>query len=482
MSSILVNSISPYSGNSVSFTNNANVAGSFSAVTYLNLPSSTFTGGTVNGLTATTISATTYQNLPSSTFTGGTVNGLTATTISATTYLNLPSNTFTGGTVNGLTATTISATSLTVTNIPNTNISDALYTVSYGLNASGTSIATGSICGYGVNVFTGVTGSNRATKLPQPVTGKSVKIINLSNNTLYVFPSNTGGTINNLSVDTPVIVPPDKKLYEFICVVNPLPGAWVWSAPSTNQYDSGEILLPTIYASGTSASQQQGIVVVDSTHFGVSKSNFGTTSWSYDGKHNPLIISGSSPSIITFLAFKPSSPWLSVNKIKIYTNIADCALSGTTGGSSYSIMGGWGLNYYATGTTSNGSTTWEAGDFIGDGIGYGGTLEQGAVSEKISGTPLISGNSVQENIGDPGTYYGEKELNFGQYASSNVTSIVGDYYLGEVLYPNDSPSGLQNIYTEQWSSFYISLQIKPMIYENWAQLSGIKVRFFIEYY
>jgi hypothetical protein len=456
MSSILVNSISPYSGNSVSFTNNANVAGSFSAVTYLNLPSSTFTGGTVNGLTATTISATTY--------------------------LNLPNNTFTGGTVSDLTATTITVTTLNATSIPSANISDALYTVNYGLNASGTSINTGSICGYGVNVFTGVTGSNRATKLPQPVTGKSVKIINLSNNTLYVFPSNTGGTINNLSVDAPAIIPPDKKLYEFICVVNPLPGAWVWSAPSTNQYDSGEILLPTIYASGTSAPQQQGIVVADSTHFGVSKSNFGSSAWAYDGKHNPLFISGSSPTLITYLAFKPSSPWLSVNKIKIYTNIADCALSGTTGGSSYSIMGGWGINYYATGTTSNGSTTWEAGDFIGNGVSYGGTLEQGAVSEKISGTPLISGNSVQENIGDPGTYYGEKELNFGQYASSNVTSIVGDYYLGDVLYPNGSPSGLQNIYTEEWSTLYISLQIKPMTIQNWSELSGIKVRFFIEYY
>jgi hypothetical protein len=49
------------------------------------------------GLTALTISATTYLNLPSATFTGGTVSGptnftggLTANTISATTYQNLP--------------------------------------------------------------------------------------------------------------------------------------------------------------------------------------------------------------------------------------------------------------------------------------------------------------------------------------------------------------------------------------------------------
>jgi hypothetical protein len=58
----------------------------------------------LNGVTATTISATTYQNLPSSTFTGGTVNGstnftngLSANTISATTYQNLPISGLTEG-------------------------------------------------------------------------------------------------------------------------------------------------------------------------------------------------------------------------------------------------------------------------------------------------------------------------------------------------------------------------------------------------
>jgi hypothetical protein len=58
----------------------------------------------LNGVTAATISATTYQNLPSSTFTGGTVNGstnftngLTANTISATTYQNLPISGLTEG-------------------------------------------------------------------------------------------------------------------------------------------------------------------------------------------------------------------------------------------------------------------------------------------------------------------------------------------------------------------------------------------------
>jgi len=103
------------SGNSLNFTTNNTTwatitsGGTFqmsavSATTYYNLPSATFTGGTVTGatnftggLTANTISATTYLNLPPATFTGGTVSGatnftggLTANTISATTYQNLP--------------------------------------------------------------------------------------------------------------------------------------------------------------------------------------------------------------------------------------------------------------------------------------------------------------------------------------------------------------------------------------------------------
>jgi hypothetical protein len=62
-----------------------------------------FTANT-GGLTALTISATTYLNLPSATFTGGTVSGptnftggLTANTISATTYQNLPVSGLTEG-------------------------------------------------------------------------------------------------------------------------------------------------------------------------------------------------------------------------------------------------------------------------------------------------------------------------------------------------------------------------------------------------
>lgn len=459
MSSILVNSISPYSGNSVSFTNNANVAGSFSAVTYLNLPSSTFTGGTVNGLTANTISATTY--------------------------LNLPSNTFTGGTVSDLTATTITVTTLNATSIPSANISDALYTVNYGLNASGTSISTGSICGYGVNVFTGVTSTDYATKLPQPVTGKAVKIINLSNSGLSVFPSNVGGKINNNGVSQSVLIPPDGKLYEFVCVVNPLPGAWVWSAPATGQYDSGEILGPLITGgTTTSSSPKQGIVMADSDHVGVFKTFNAGTQFSYEGRFKPLIISGAnqSTSVITDLYLKPATPWLGISKIKVYTNLADCDISGTTGTFNFQMMGTFAKNYYATGTTTNGLETWQLNDFINVGASNAGTITPVTILiDKVPGTPLVTGSTLQDNIGDPGTYFGEYTYNLTNFATNGV-AIVGDYFTGQILYPFASPVGLEDIYVDEWSTGYVTLQLKPMSNQIWDVLDGIKVRFFIEYY
>ncbi len=31
------------------------------------------------------------------------------------------------------------------------------------------------------------------------------------------------------AIDAPVIIPPDGNTYEFICIENPLPGAWTFS-------------------------------------------------------------------------------------------------------------------------------------------------------------------------------------------------------------------------------------------------------------
>ena len=123
----------------------------------------------------------------------------------------------------------------------NGNISNATYSVYKNLIANNTTSSTTTILDYGVNVFTTVTSTDYACKLPQPVTGKVVMVSNMGTSPLYIYPSNIGGKINNLAINAPAIVPADGKFYEFICIENPLPGAWTWSTPATNQIILGEM-------------------------------------------------------------------------------------------------------------------------------------------------------------------------------------------------------------------------------------------------
>lgn len=126
---------------------------------------------------------------------------------------------------------------------------DLITTVYDGIVANNTTNATTTILNYGVNVVTTVTLTNKAAKLPQPVTGKTVKVVNMGANPLLLFPSNVGGQINNYPINAPATVPADGKLYEFICIENPLPGAWVWSAPAINQIELPEVTIN--HTSGT---------------------------------------------------------------------------------------------------------------------------------------------------------------------------------------------------------------------------------------
>lgn len=216
---------------------------------WINSPnSSTFTGLTVNGnLYATTISATTYLNLPSSSFSGGTItgptnftNGLTANTISATTYYGLPidvyvtggtfssgtatftNNTggtfnvsgfgtgsvgsFTGGTVtgateftDGLTANTISAT--TYINLPiDVYVTGGTYstgTATFTNNTGGTFSVSGFSTSTGVS-FTGGTVSG-ATNFTSTISSGGTDL-----NAIFVQP-NTVQTITNKRISKRVV-------------------------------------------------------------------------------------------------------------------------------------------------------------------------------------------------------------------------------------------------------------------------------------
>jgi hypothetical protein len=172
--------------------------------------------------------------------------------------------------------------------------------VSNNLVANNTTSATSLVLSVGVNIITTSTLTDYACKLPQPVTGQKVTIINRGQRPIAVFPSNIGGQINLLPINTPAIVPNDGSAYDFYCIENPLPGAWVWSPPATNQTDSGEISVSHTNGTPTNATGWDANIGFSGTSAGVDM-------------NGNLTLGGGPWTGLTFPA--------TVTRIKVYSNI-----------------------------------------------------------------------------------------------------------------------------------------------------------------
>lgn len=370
------------------------------------------------------------------------------------------------------------------------NISDAIYTVNNNLNANNTTTATTSICIYGVNVFTGVTNTNYATKLPQPVTGKSVKVINNGSTILSIYPSNIGGQINNLPIDTPAIIPADGNLYEFICIVNPMPGAWTYSAPATGQYDSGEIIISL--TAGTANGANPWVTAINSTKYTVTKAPFITQMWAYNGKNTSAQFPTPQPSTNTVYsydyatAFRPDTPWKGITKIKVYTNLL------------YTLdefgvpIGGGEIRLNAAGNSDYYDIT--TGDKLANGENNSKMLFRIYPNNVIAGTAVTGSTKyTSANVGDPGTLWEEKVAFTDIYSDvnldgTNVNTIVqgtfiGNKTQGQIPFPYSGNINVnQGDIVEKFYSSFISFQFQPLSYENYGTIPDFKFRFIIEYY
>lgn len=109
------------------------------------------------------------------------------------------------------------------------------WSVLTGLTANGTTASTTLRLEYGLNIIETATSSNYAAKFPLPVTGRELILVNKSTEYVNIFPSQSGGIINNLPEDYPIVIPPDGVAHHFYCIENPLPGAWTTTAPATQQ-------------------------------------------------------------------------------------------------------------------------------------------------------------------------------------------------------------------------------------------------------
>ena len=378
------------------------------------------------------------------------------------------------------------------------NISNTLYTVNTALSASTTSSATTSICSYGVNVFEYVTPTDFATKLPQPTTGKSVRIVNNGSTFLKIFPSNIGGHINNLPINEPAVLPPDGNLYEFICIENPLPGAWTFSAPATGQYDSGEIEI-SLTARTVDGISNPVVVAYNSSKYGT-VGGFNNSNWGESGKFKSTVITSNLFTMGGYnrygqLAFRPDTPWKGISKIKVYTNLinpteeSEANASLAVGGQAdHYIIGG---NQQPYSVSSNNAYRDDHG-----------ALFYLSINNTITGTAVTGSTEyTSANIGDPGTLWVEKVAYSDEYGSNvrlgpTIGTTIGNKSLDNAFpYPYATGSYLdtngdyteiyRNDPCELFLSSYISFQISPFSSDSsfdYGTLPDFKFRFIIEYY
>lgn len=302
-----------------------------------------------------------------------------------------------------------------------------------------TAATTSTYLDFGVNNVTTASPTAYAIRLPYPpVKGKQVIVVNNSTVPIAVYPSVTGGSINN-TVNGVAMVPNDGKSYTFYCYENPLPGAWSWTPPATNQYDSGEIIM-------TQASTSGRVSVVNNSFIDYNPSNSASNAIGADGKSKAIILAVASDGIW----FKPSSFWNNITKIKVYTNNA-------VNTSTVNVKISSQITYYNIST----------GAVVGYGAGLAGdVIPTTDINSSVSGTFVPVTTDRSAFAGSDGSLYKE----FSVTPIAGVQGIIGDKYLGQV-----SVSG--NL-RDAWQVGYIKFIFNPA-----AAIDGAntRFRFIIEY-
>jgi hypothetical protein len=332
-----------------------------------------------------------------------------------------------------------------------------------GLVATGTSQATTkTTLNYGINVFSTITNTNYAARLPIANTGQVVTVVNNTNSALALHPSMNGGSINN-TLNGIASVPPDGKSYSFYCIKNPLPGAWTWSAPAIGQFESDTITMTV--SSGTGGG---GTNPYFSAYNNIVKSliNSPTTyAAGQDGKFKPPVLgipNGNNP-----IYFRPDIPWGTITKIKVYTN--------STTPSKYYLAANGECSYYDISTN----------DYIQNGpsVAAGFTWDT-ATNNVVAGTPISAG-FIQPYVGAPGTYWGEVSFPNPVMASNNganfTSSVIGNEDLGNEPFTGTFPAQYIGQLINNFYSCFLSFQMQPMFGVAYGANQAFQVKFIIEH-
>lgn len=346
-----------------------------------------------------------------------------------------------------------------------------LESVFTGLIANNTTMEdTTLILSYGVNIISTSTSDDYACRLPVPTTGKRLTVVNNSLMTVSLYPDyNEGvaGSINNGAVGAPAIIPSDGRAYDFICVDNPLPGAWVWSPPATGQYDSGDITGTTTTVNSVIVGVQTGISnVTNSTSYGTGAIQASPS------VNSPLSPLGFAYQLDTNSAyFKPigvGNNWNAITRIKVYTNISSDLAGAQI--PRFSISGANGVNKYDLG-----SDPLNFNNFLGFYPASAFTYQYLELNQIQAG--VVPPPGVTANVGDEGTFYGIFDIGtdyiFPDPFAFINTSIIGDKYIGVGTYtfgPTTVPC-----------DDYMSQMISGNLQAGQGAV-GVKYRFFFEYF
>jgi hypothetical protein len=342
------------------------------------------------------------------------------------------------------------------------------------LAANGTTIATTSVMSYGVNSFSTATSTAYASKLPQPQTGRKATIINNTGFTLLVFPSNVGGTINNLGESIPIVIPSDGIAYEFTCVENPNPGAWIVTPPAVAQLDLGEISIASI----DPTTQLSNISIANQSNFGLVTSVGSSLSWSLDGinKPNVFVSSLNGPNgFEDFYVINPLFPINSITKVKVYTNITAAQNIGNNSLLSARLVYSGQQTQYPIGSIATAGIVSSGNGNVGSPMsGIFGGNSTFPLSNAIVGTQP-SFPDTTTNVGDAGTRWGE--FNFGAaFLTRPEFTKLGTHYIGQRPLIGQTSGTLYDTYYT--GVFYVLLS-----FQNFGNnpITDFKARVFVEY-
>jgi hypothetical protein len=412
---------------------------------------------------------------------------------------------------------------------------------------------TSTYLNYGVNVITFANSQSYCVRLPlTPTKGKEVTVINNSGMSIHLFPGSTSGSLNGFTNNS-TLIPSDGTAYKFMCWENPLPGGWsIVSTGATDIVNSGTISGLTISSSVANTWWNELPIVNDAMNLYTGYGSAGFTGYSrnYFPQTNPNNYFVQPPATVGTALLTPwpnnwytqvcdpSTFWLKINNITIYTNFSASLVQSnnyaqflsphTNGISSIRFGGSWHVTPYIAGTTeyidvfdpttspfvNSGYTTpgavasfnsnqlldfahntlgidsyWDPSLWIGGGI-MSYSNQRTLIASNIPGTLTPADPSyvpisemdftgdLAANIGDPGTTYYTYDLSNLTSADpyfSFLTKGIGSTIIDTISVSNDN--GVSGTYDIRWNGGF---GIIPQFYSP-VYIDGLQLQMVIEY-